>query len=186
MDTPLKVCKAVVVFDYIIRQAPFFVQAHLRIDVLTRFFVSEVVSILEAFFLGCDFTGDQNHRPKPVVQVAFEEKRNFVDDDLVSGARVFANSVFRQRPNSRVDDSFELSASLWIVKNNFPEFLTIDGPVGLQDRRTELFDDFIPGRVSWFNDLAGQIVGVNDGRAEAAQYRRNGAFSRCDTTGQTD
>jgi hypothetical protein len=153
---------------------------------LRRFQLREMISFLKAFFLRCDVAGDQNNRAKPMVQVALEEQRDFVNDDLIASGAMFADPLLRQRANPRMDDGFKFLARRRVVKDDFPEFLTVDGSVRLEDFRAKGIDDFFPAFLIGLDDLAGQFIGIDDGRAEPPQDTGNGAFPRRDAAGQTD
>lgn len=175
-DLPLEIFEAAVVFDHIVCESAFFRQAHLGVNMLLRFVAVETVPLLQAPKLGVDVASDQNHRPKPFVQVALEQQWNFINYDSVAGGSVLADTLFGESADARVNDRFEFSARVGIVEDNRSEFLAVKSLVGLQNFDAESRDDFTPGVAARLDDLTCQRVSIYDCDAETLKDFCDGAF----------
>ena len=185
-DVLFEISEAAVILNDVISQPPFFFQAQLRVDVLLCFGLSEVISLLQTAPLRVDGASDQDHGTKRFMQLDLEEQRNFINNDGVAGSSVLSYSFFGQRANARVDDRFEFFSTVTVVEDDGSKFLPIECLVWLQDACAERVDDFLPGIFAWFDNLAGQLVGIDNRCSESRENFCDGAFSGSDSPCQTD
>jgi hypothetical protein len=80
-----------------------------------------------------------------------------------------------------VDNRFEFLSTVAITEDDGAKFLPIESLVRLQDAGAERVDDFFPSNFAGFDNLAGQIIGVDHRRAESLENFCNGAFSGSDS-----
>jgi len=154
-DLPLQVVQVAVVLDNIIGEPAFVFQAHLRIDVFLSRCGVELIALLQAAYLGFDGASHQNNRSQGILQIAFKQQRDFVDDDFVSGRIMLANALFGESADSRVNDHFEFFSGFRMIEDDGAEFLPVEGLIGLQHVSAERVDNFLPSVASRFDDFAG-------------------------------
>ena len=75
-----------------------------------------------------------------------------------------------------MDDLLELSKLSTVVEDNFPKRRTVDEPVSIQDPIAKDLHDLAPCGLARSNDVAGEVVGINDDRAAALEHLSHGAF----------
>jgi hypothetical protein len=54
--------------------------------------------------------------------------------------------------------------------------LAIEGAIGVEDGLAERVDDLFPGWLARLNDLASELVGIDDNRATALEHAGDGTF----------
>jgi hypothetical protein len=141
---------------------------------------------LKALLLRRHIASDQDNGPQPLLQIALEKQRNFVDDQFVAGIAVLPNALFRKGANPGVDNGFELFSRRGIAENDFPELVAINRAVGLKDIRTERGNDLAPTIAVRLDDLTGEVIGIDDGGSVSSQDCRHRGFSRSDAAGEAD
>ena len=117
------------------------------------------------------------------MQIAFEEKRDFIDDDGVARRRMLADALFGERAHARMNDRFEFFSGFGLVEDQRPKFLAIESAIRLQHLVAESIDDFVPGFASGLDDFARENIRIDDGGAEALKNPRDRAFARSDAAG---
>ena len=166
LNLPLEIVQTAVVFDNVVGKPPLFFQAHLCVDMFLGFRGAEPVALLQPLPLGVDVARHEDDRPKPFMQLAFEEKRDFINDYGIARRPMLADSLFGERSHARMDDRFEFFPGFGLVKDQRTQFLTIEGLVRLQNLIAKCLDDFFPGFGSRLNDFAREHIGIDDGGAQ--------------------
>jgi hypothetical protein len=115
--------------------------------------------------------------------VGFEQQR---DDDngkgFVFGAPDF-DLFAPEGLDARVEDGFELFASLGIGEDAVGESLAEEPAIGAEDGGAEESPNFREGRLARFDDFAGEEVGVHDRNGAFEQQLVGGGFSHADAAG---
>ena len=130
-----------------------------------------------------DVARDQDDGAKPFMQVAFEQERHCVNDQLISGRRMLVYPLFGESAHARVDDRLEFFSRSRIVEDRRAQFLPIQGLVGVQDLGAECFHDLFPGVAPGFDNFARQCVSIDNGGAETLEDFSDGGFAGSDAAG---
>jgi hypothetical protein len=85
-----------------------------------------------------------------------------------------------------MDHAFEAPQLPRRFKDNIRERLTIQGPVGSENTRSERSRDVPPRRFAGLDDLPGQLVCVDDDGAAAPKHGGDGALAGRHTAGKSD
>src|SRR5205814_9876769 len=118
--------------------------------------------------------------------VGFKEQR---DDHHSAGLSFGAPDLNLSKPafpDAWLDDGFELPAPSFIGKNLAGEFIAADHAIGGQDCWAEMLFDFLPGWLAWFDNFAGELIGINNGQAALVKQIGGRGFSHSDAASQSD
>ncbi len=108
------------------------------------------------------------------------------DDDGAAGAAGFAPGVrfgLPDRPDAGMEDGFQIGAGGGKGEDLPGQLLPVQTPVRKENRGAESFPDFRQGGLPRLNDLAGDVVGINDRHAVLPEQLAGGGFAHGDAAG---
>ena len=106
---PFEIFQAAVVLDHVVGESSFFLQAHLRVDVLLRRRLVEAIALLlTGRAADRHVARDQNHRAQAILADCLRKAAAPRTRSLVAGGCVLTNALLGQGAHARMDDRFEL------------------------------------------------------------------------------
>ena len=157
-------------------------ERHLISDTSECFGSGEVIASLETCDLGLAVGGDYDDLVHAPVHAGFEEERYFIDHH---GARLYFCDGLREprlfTGDARVDDPFEPAQFGTIPEHDVSQGRAIQGAIRFEDVFPELVDDFSPSWCARFDDLPGELIGIDDFSSTSAKHVRHGALAGRDT-----
>lgn len=131
--------------------------------------------------------GHNDNLVDTLIHAGFEEEGDFIDDyglGMLMGDRLGPTSLLAG--DAWVNDPFEPAEFGSVTKDDRPEFVAIYRAIRAQDAFPERLHDGSPRRLPWLHHVAGELVGIDDDRAESFERFRNGGFPRRDSACETD
>lgn len=165
--------------------ADFLRERHLIVDASKRFAPAQAVALLQAGDLCLAVGRDDEDLVHPFMRAGFEEERHFVYDDGTGRALGDVPGEPLLLPcDPGVDDAFESSQLPAVAEDNRSEGLTVDRAVRIQDTFAEHAYDVAPGRFPGPDDVAGELIGIDDDGTATLEHLGDGAFPGGDAPGQ--
>jgi hypothetical protein len=72
------------------------------------------------------------------------------------------------------------------IEGRFGEFRTVDGPIVIQYGFAKMSNHFIVDRLARLHEFVGDVVGLNDTRAQSNKHFADHGFAAGDSPGQAD
>ena len=185
-NLPFEIIQIAIVLNDIVCQPAFFCQAHLRGDVFLGGLSAQAVALLQAALLNVDAACDQENRPQPLIQLAFEQERDLIDDHRIAGRSILRDALFCESAHARMNDRFELFSRCRIIEDDLSQMLPVESSVGAKHVRTEGLEDFAPRRLFRLDDFTRQSVGVDNGGTEARENFCHSALAGRDAAREAD
>jgi hypothetical protein len=85
-----------------------------------------------------------------------------------------------------MNNPFEASEILRVVKDNRTQSMTINGAIGMQDAPAERPDNFTPCRFARPGNFTRQFIGIDHDGAAFLEHLRHGAFPCGDAPRESD
>jgi len=147
----------------------------------------QAVAFFEAGDLRFAVGGDDDGLIHAFVDAGFEEERYVVD---YYGSRIFFRGLSCESRlfacHARMDDSFQRAAFGRMAKNDRAKRAAIEAAVRIEDGVAERLDDLPPGRLARLNDIACQLIGIDDHCAAAFEHLGDGTFPGRHTACESD
>jgi hypothetical protein len=174
----LELVQSLCAIDSNVCQQTLLLKGHLALNSSNRICSRESISFLKARNLGFPVGRDDDRTVDSLVDAGFEQERHIVDDDCVwvLSSRLPCKPLLLTC-DAWMDDPFELSAFRLIVEDDASESLPVERAVLIEHGFSEECDDLSPSRFAGFDDLMGQVVGIDHDRAALLEHLGNGAFS---------
>ena len=165
--------------------ADFSRERHLVIDASKRFLPAQTVAPLQAGDLCFTVGRDDDDLVHALMGAGFEEERHFIYDDGMGRAlsNVLGEPLLLSC-DAGMDDAFESSQLPAVAENKRSEGLTIDRTVRIEDTFAEHAYDIAPGRLPRPDDVAGELIGIDDDGTATLEHLGDGAFPGGNASGQ--
>lgn len=176
---------AALVVDDVGCDGDFFFERHLGIDTLLGFGSGDVVACEQAFDLGFAVDGDDDQAIEEAVNFVFDQEGSIVDDEgmaLVCGGLRFLHHGLC---NTRVRNGVEFQAKRGVGEYFLAERGAVQAAAFVEDLGAKGLDDFVERGLAGFDDLARDLVGVDDVDAEFAEHGCDGGFAAGDSAGKS-
>lgn len=123
--------------------------------------------------------------PIEVVAAGFDQERDVEEHDLIRFGQL-VQSPLDLGPDDGMDDGVQAGELVDVTEDPGGEPTTVEFPVGKEDVVTELGDHRGQHRLPRPLELAGDLVGVDDGETSVGEHRRHGRLSTADAPGEAD
>jgi hypothetical protein len=171
--------------DHEVRGGDFFVEGPLGSDALVDG-VGRPAAFGEAGTLRGVGTRNTNGVREVFGGGGLEKKGDDDDDGALAFAAPFLDMIKPALADARMEDGFELLALFGPGENDPGEFTAAEVASGIDDFRTEGGTDLLERRLAGLDKLAGEFVGVNDGKAAAREDGSGRGFTHADAAREAD